>query len=412
MGQYNYKVDVYAYAIVMWEVATGDIPYRGLESTQIIAQVMMNDMRPTIPNKLPEGIKKLLAQCWSRDPINRPSFAEIVKTFRTGNIFLDGCDIDRLMVYIKSVDAEEDISIQQLQKCMASLKTSPNHLSDFVSILENEGVPVDLADECWETIIKYKDTDNELFLRALVPFLQSKMAVSAADYIRKSNDIPFSLANKITGLLPTGDETIDEALVVTACKNDCAVEALQAALNPEHIKLLLEVIGQKSCEEEDKENVAAIAVKHLSSEDNMLVVAALRCLVGIDKVECISIDTIRSLLGTSNKVLKNAAYIVTSAMASKGIQIPIDLLDGIASRSSTDPFGASVLISACNDKTTANHMISMIEHGLRCPIEVSLKILIVASKHRELAPQISSAAKSLSTKTDEFKSVIAKLQQM
>ena len=238
------------------------------------------------------------------------------------------------------------------------------------------------------------------------------MAVSAADYLRKSDDIPLPLARKITAYLPTGDEAVDEALVVTACKNGCQVTALQAALNPEHIKLLLEVIGQKGCTKDEEEFIIAIATKYLASEDSMLIVAALRCLVGIKRVDCIKIDTIRSLLGTSNKVLKSAAYIAASAMAVQGTQIPADILDGIASKASTDPFGATVLISACNDKATASHMISLIEHGLRCPMEVSLKILVVSSKHKELAPQIASAAKSLNPQSSDYKNVTAKLQQM
>ena len=411
VNQYNSKVDVYAYAIVMWEVAAKDLPYRGLDATQIIAQVMMNDMRPKIPTVVPTGFKELCQQCWSRDPINRPSFAEIVRRFRAGEIFLDGCDKGKLMEYIRSCDEEEDLSTQQLQTHMSSLESSANHLAEFISMIENEGVPIDQVDNCWNVLLKYQDVDKELFLRGLVSFLQTKNSVKAADLLRKRDDIPLSISRKIASYLPTGDETVDESLVVSACKNGCPVAALKAALNPMHLKLALEVIAQKKCAPEDTNDVSQIALKQLSSEDTMLIVAALRCLVGIQRVDVISVDTIRSLIGTSNKTLKIATFIAATAMADMGIPMPVDLIDGIASKSTTDPFGTAFLVASCNNKTAASHLVSLIEHGLACPTEIALKILIMASKHKELAAQVANAAKNLQLQpaTQEFKLVVQKL---
>ena len=411
VNQYNSKVDVYAYAIVMWEVATHDIPYKGLETTQIIAQVLIKDMRPSFPKSTPKAFVELVQQCWERDPINRPSFAEIVRRFRSGEIYLDGCDKDKLMEYIKSCDEEEDLSTQQLQTHMSSLETNNHHLAEFVAMIENEGIPIDQVDNCWNVLQKHKDADKELFLRGLVTFLETRNAVKAADMLRKTEGIPLPLVKKIASYLPTGDEAVDESLVVAACKNGCPVTALKAALSPTHIKLALEVIAQQHCSPDDVDAVAQIALKQLSSEDTMLIVAALRCLVGINKVDVITMDTIRSLVGTSNKTLKAATFIAATAMAANGVQMPDDLIDSIVSKFVNDPFGTSLLIASCNNKSTASHLVSLIEHGLNCPTETALKIMIVASKHKELAAQISGATKSLQLQScpKEYKVVIQKL---
>ena len=38
-GCYSSKIDVYAYGILLWEIATGSIPYQGIDPNQVVAQV-------------------------------------------------------------------------------------------------------------------------------------------------------------------------------------------------------------------------------------------------------------------------------------------------------------------------------------------------------------------------------------
>ena len=73
------KSDVYAYGIILWELATREEVYAGLESTQIIARVANDNLRPhPIPESSYCPWKDVMEQCWHEDPAKRLEFTEIV----------------------------------------------------------------------------------------------------------------------------------------------------------------------------------------------------------------------------------------------------------------------------------------------------------------------------------------------
>jgi len=69
--------DVYSYGIILWEMATRAEVYANLESTQIIAQVANDNLRPPVPDNCPWA--SMMVRCWNEDPHARPTFREIVK---------------------------------------------------------------------------------------------------------------------------------------------------------------------------------------------------------------------------------------------------------------------------------------------------------------------------------------------
>jgi len=69
--------DVYGYGIVLWELATREEVYQGLETTQIIAKVANESLRPPIPQDCPW--KDLMVKCWEENPHDRLQFSEIVQ---------------------------------------------------------------------------------------------------------------------------------------------------------------------------------------------------------------------------------------------------------------------------------------------------------------------------------------------
>lgn len=69
--------DVYSYGIILWELATREEVYPGLESTQIIASVANENLRPPVPENNIFG--PLMVKCWCENPKERLTFTEIVK---------------------------------------------------------------------------------------------------------------------------------------------------------------------------------------------------------------------------------------------------------------------------------------------------------------------------------------------
>jgi serine/threonine protein kinase len=69
--------DVYGFGIILWELATRREVYEGLESTQIIAMVANDCLRPEILPGCPWNA--IMVKCWREVPSERPTFEEIVK---------------------------------------------------------------------------------------------------------------------------------------------------------------------------------------------------------------------------------------------------------------------------------------------------------------------------------------------
>jgi serine/threonine protein kinase len=68
--------DVYGYGIILWELATREEVYQGLETTQIIAKVANESLRPPVPQDCPW--KEVMVQCWAENPQDRLEFGEVV----------------------------------------------------------------------------------------------------------------------------------------------------------------------------------------------------------------------------------------------------------------------------------------------------------------------------------------------
>ncbi|CAG9318645.1 unnamed protein product [Blepharisma stoltei] len=80
-SDYSLKADIYSYAIVMYEIITREIPYKGLSHDTIKEKVLGQHQRPDmslIPPSCPKALEKLMAMCWRSDPNKRPHFSVIV----------------------------------------------------------------------------------------------------------------------------------------------------------------------------------------------------------------------------------------------------------------------------------------------------------------------------------------------
>lgn len=56
----------------------------------IIGDVLEKDLRPAFPNAEKSGIKNLAIDCWTRNPLRRPNFSEIIKLLEVRRTSLAG----------------------------------------------------------------------------------------------------------------------------------------------------------------------------------------------------------------------------------------------------------------------------------------------------------------------------------
>lgn len=93
--------DVYSFAIVMWEVLTGQIPWRDSKPWEIV-QLIKDGGRPTTPNFWDcldargneliafDEYVQLMSACWDGNSYSRPSFNDIVRELKEIVLFTSG----------------------------------------------------------------------------------------------------------------------------------------------------------------------------------------------------------------------------------------------------------------------------------------------------------------------------------
>uniref|UniRef100_A0A6B2L552 Protein kinase domain-containing protein n=1 Tax=Arcella intermedia TaxID=1963864 RepID=A0A6B2L552_9EUKA len=85
--QYTAKSDIYSCGVIMWELVNRLIkgkhskPYAEFPDLkydfQVFIQASKNNRRPTIPPECPNKVQELIERCWSKEPEERPSAADL-----------------------------------------------------------------------------------------------------------------------------------------------------------------------------------------------------------------------------------------------------------------------------------------------------------------------------------------------
>eukprot|EP00930_Biecheleria_cincta_P040093 TRINITY_DN274_c0_g1_i1.p1 TRINITY_DN274_c0_g1~~TRINITY_DN274_c0_g1_i1.p1 ORF type:complete len:645 (+),score=85.80 TRINITY_DN274_c0_g1_i1:200-2134(+) len=92
---YDGKVDVYSYAVVLYEIMAGDLHYASDESKSFGTFVMFTSAggRPrvdAIPEAAPQVLRELMGEAWRAQPSERPEFSHIAERLRNEITFSPG----------------------------------------------------------------------------------------------------------------------------------------------------------------------------------------------------------------------------------------------------------------------------------------------------------------------------------
>lgn len=75
--------DTFSYAVILWELLTQEVPFKGLEGVQVAWLVVVNGERLTIPTTCPAKFANLMKKCWLADPKKRPNFREVLTELKS-----------------------------------------------------------------------------------------------------------------------------------------------------------------------------------------------------------------------------------------------------------------------------------------------------------------------------------------
>lgn len=78
---YNTKVDVFSFAMILYEMYEGHAPFDDEDAHEAARLVAKESLRPLFSNKIhyPDGMVDLIKQCWSEYPSKRPDFIDIIQ---------------------------------------------------------------------------------------------------------------------------------------------------------------------------------------------------------------------------------------------------------------------------------------------------------------------------------------------
>ena len=85
---YNEKVDVYSFAVVLWEICTLRKPFAGMSVADHYREVIVGGLRPPLDPRWPPRLVSLLQSCWHGEPDRRPFIAEARDILR--QIYVEG----------------------------------------------------------------------------------------------------------------------------------------------------------------------------------------------------------------------------------------------------------------------------------------------------------------------------------
>lgn len=139
---YSEKSDVYAFSIIVYEIFSYEIPFKGLTINGILNKVVNQGDRPPISSDIPDIYKNLIEDCWNQNPDERPSFHEIVEEMKTNQQFItDITDENDFLDYLDFIENSQ---------CSFDIKNQLMHFDEFIN-----------ANGRYKAIIKVKINENE-----------------------------------------------------------------------------------------------------------------------------------------------------------------------------------------------------------------------------------------------------------
>lgn len=105
--QYTKACDVYAFAIIVFEIMTLEKPFSDINS-YVLMNKIAEGARPEFNKQIPESYKDLIERCWAENPKDRPTFSDILIELKQNHEFItDKVNEDEFIKFVKFIDGHD-----------------------------------------------------------------------------------------------------------------------------------------------------------------------------------------------------------------------------------------------------------------------------------------------------------------
>ena len=152
--EYSKAGDVYAFAFIVFEIMTSEIPFKDINNYFILMKKLLDNEKPEIKDDIPESYRNLINSCWSQNANERPSFDDIVSNLKNDKSFItETMNETEFLDYVDLIDSYH---------CKFDISNRVIHFSKF---FEGQGEnETNLTPELIQKELQKPIDDNSIFI--------------------------------------------------------------------------------------------------------------------------------------------------------------------------------------------------------------------------------------------------------
>ncbi|XP_064455448.1 mitogen-activated protein kinase kinase kinase 20-like [Ornithodoros turicata] len=154
--------DVWSFGVVLWELLTHEVPFKGIEGFQVAWAVVEKDERLTIPSTCPAAFANLMSACWKMDAKERPPFSSILQHLTA--MVNDDSLSNMASVYLsqRSIWKQEiEATLELMKRAERDLSQKQKQLEEWESRLQQKEQQLERRRGCMELYSHNVNTWNE-----------------------------------------------------------------------------------------------------------------------------------------------------------------------------------------------------------------------------------------------------------
>lgn len=116
INEFNFKTDVYSYSIIFYFLVVGQ-KFEFKRPSYVVIQKVIDGVRPNLSKIKNDNINNLIQKCWSSNPMDRPSFYEIIEMLCDESLISSfSVDVEKVLNYLQLFKSSQTIASKVYDK--------------------------------------------------------------------------------------------------------------------------------------------------------------------------------------------------------------------------------------------------------------------------------------------------------